>query len=295
MEIKTINTNLFSTGLAWHPKHIIPSLAERIKIRSNKRKPNLIIIDGVSSSGKTTTAVHIMDEINRQHNLPPVDLSNECVQLGTGANDFIKKLKVCREKGLPCVAFDEAGEYNRRSWQSQLNKVMDSIIDTFRAYNIAIIMILHDFSELPKHVWSTRIVSTLIHLKERKKSYGRAYLYSQKRIYWIIKYKKDVVYPEDAYNKEQPNARMVFKNLSEERAKQLDILSTKHKLNKLDSSEIKLNGLVCIKDVMERLGRSRDWVAKQLSVSKAKPKMVLKKVKYYDENILKTLEYNMKR
>ena len=111
-----------------------------------------------------------MDLINQRHGLPQVDLSLNSLQVGTGASDFLSKLRPCAEAGFPVIMFDEAGEYNKRGWNSKLNKIMDSILDTFRAYKIIIIMVLHDFTELPKHVWNAKIPTFLIHLKERKKN-----------------------------------------------------------------------------------------------------------------------------
>jgi len=289
------NKDTFSNGSCWYPSHVLDGMTSKWIKRKEKNKPNLIIIDGVSSSGKTTLGVQCMDALNKACGFPEVDLGSECIQVGTGVNDFIKKLRICAEKGLPCVMFDEAGEYNKRGWNTQLNKVMDSIIDTFRAYKITIFMVLHDFAELPKHVWSTRIVSTLIHLKERKSTYGRAFFYSQERIYWIIKYKKDAVYPEYAYNKEHYNVKVLFRNLIPERAKQLDVLSTQHKKRKLDQSDIKLNGLVNAKLIAEQLGMSKVWVDKKLILVKAKPERVYKLSKYYDKSMVDKLRFLIKR
>jgi len=290
-EIKTT----FSNGEPYYPSAPIHRLTEKFNIRKSMRKPNLILIDGVSSSGKTTLGVHLMDAINKSNGFPPVDLSKDTLQIGTGTHDFISKLTKCADAGYPCIMFDEAGEYNKRGWNSMLNRVMDSILDTFRAYNIIIVMILHDFSELPKHVWTTRIVNLLIHLKERKSCYGRAYFYKQKRMYWVIKFKKDSVFPEDAYNKEHFNVKILFRNLSQERSDQLNVLSTAHKRNKLQNSEVKLKGLITYEEIHEKTGRSISWIKTQVSKLKINPEHMYKKKKYYNPNIVDRMNYMVKR
>lgn len=281
---------LYSNGLPYYPSHIIPRLVDKIILRRNNHKPNLIVIDGVSSSGKTTLAVHLADEINKRLGLPPISLDKDNhLQIGIGASDFLNNLTLCKKERLPVIIYDEAGEYNKRGWISKLNKVLDGVFDTFRAYDIAIIMVLHDFSELPKHIFGVRIINTLIHTTERKSNYGVAKFYSHKRIYWLLKYKKEVVYPEDAYRKEHYNCKIIFKNLSPDRAKSLDILCTEHKFNKLAKSVFDVEGLVSMKDICDKVGRSYFWVFFNIRRLKIKPVKKYNNKNYYDGSVVDKL------
>lgn len=281
---------LYSNGFPYYPDYIITKLVDKIMLRRQHHKPNLIVIDGVSSSGKTTLAIHLVDEINKRVGLEPVSLDKDNhIQIGIGASDFLKNLTICKKNGLPAIIYDEAGEYNKRGWASKLNKVLDGVFDTFRAYDIAIIMVLHDFSELPKHIFGVRIISTLIHTLERKSNYGIAKLYSHKRIYWLLKYKKELVHPEDAYNKEQCNRKIVFKNLSPDRAKQLDVLCTTHKYSKLEQSALKVEGLLSINDISVNLGRGTFWVRQAISKLGIKPKECVNKKFYYEPKVIDRL------
>ena len=291
----------FSSGYPYYPERVILNNVNKWYNRDKLKKPNLILIDGKSSTGKTTLAIHIADQINKKHGLGEVYLNSKdmdnVVQIGTGVDDFISKLEECKRRKLPVIIFDEAGEYNKRGWNSQLNKVVDSIMDTFRAYRIAVIMVLHDFSELPKHVFNTEIIDILIHTKERKKTYGIADFYSHKRLYWVRKFKLDPtnVIPTDAYKKEYKNIRLVFKDLIPERSKELDLISTAHKQTKLSSSEIKLQGLMDVNDIMKKLNRSKIWVRKKISELKLKPKKIFKRSQYFEPEVLSLLELEIKR
>jgi hypothetical protein len=268
---------------------------DKLIIRKNEKKPCLIIIDGISSSGKTTKAVELVDIINKKHGLSEVDLSPKGLQIGTGASDFLSKLRPCAEAGLPAIIFDEAGEYNKRGWNSKLNKIMDSVIDTFRAYKIIIFFVLHDFTELPKHVWNAKIPTFLIHLKERKKGVGRTYWYELKSMYYIINNRTKEVFPEASYDKVYPNFRCEFKNLPPERATALDRLSTKAKKDKLEGSEIAIQGLLGYGDIAKLMLRSEAWVKKTIRTYHMKEERTFKKKKYYTQEILQKLNSKILR
>ena len=255
-------------------------------LRKKDKKPCLVLIDGISSSGKTTKAIHLVNLINKKHNLEEMDLTTKGLQIGTGASDFLSKLRPCAEQGYPAIIFDEAGEYNKRGWNSKLNKILDSVMDTFRAYKIIVFFVLHDFTELPKHIWNAKIPTFLIHLKERRKGVGRSYWYELKSMYYIINNRKTEVFPEASYDRVFPNFRCDFKNLEPEKANALDRLSTNAKKSRLEGSEIAIQGLLGFSDIAKLMLRSEAWVKKTISSMKIKEERIFKKKKYYTQEIL---------
>jgi nucleoside-triphosphatase THEP1 len=289
--------HLYENGTPFQAYSQINENIDDLIIRKNEHKPCLLLIDGMPSSGKTTIGVQLMDIINKKHDLPQVNLNSpkEAIQIGTGAEEFIQKLRQAAEEGQPIIMFDEAGEYNRRGWNTKLNKILDSIMDTFRAYNIIVIMVLHDFTELPKHIWNVKLPTMLIHLKERTGNEGSSQWYDLKDMYWIIHNRKQQVFPEDAYKLQTPVFRTHFKNLSEIRSQQLDKLSTTAKRNKLQGAEIKVQGLLYIKDIKELIQMSEVWIKKKIKELHIKEETTYKKRKYYTQDIISKLRNHIKK
>jgi len=286
-----MNPNLYPNGTPFEAIELVEKNIDKLIIRKNEKKPVFIIIDGSSSTGKTTIGTHLGDMINKKHGLGEIALTKDSPQLGTGSEDFINKLIPAGKKGLPVIMFDEGGEYNRRGWASRLNKIMDKVIDTFRAYNIIIIFILHDFTELPKHVWNVKIATALIHLKERKGlHYGRSYWYDLKSMYYIIHHRTKDVFPEESYDKVYPNFRTKFKDLSPERSHQLDILSTAHKQSSIENQQILLEGLSNYNQLSLQIGKSEAWVRKKVRELKIRPQRIHKKKNYYSQEAISRLE-----
>lgn len=265
-----------------------------LELRRQEKKPCLIIIDGMPSTGKTTIGTHIINEENKICGLGRCDLTKKTLQIGTGTEQFIAKLRPCAEAGYPIIMFDEAGEYNRQGWASKLNKIVNKIMDTYRAYNIIIIMVLHDFQELPKHVWNIKLPTILIHLKERE-SVGRSRWYDLQDMYWIMHNRKTDIFPEASYDKQTPVFRCNFKNLPLEEAKQLDELSTSAKKEKLRGSEIDIQGLLSIHDIQTILEKSVSWIKTHIKQLKIKEQTIYKKKKYYAQEIIAKLRKEIKR
>jgi hypothetical protein len=156
-------------------------------------------------------------------------------------------------------------------------------------------MVLHDFTELPKHVWNAKIPTFLIHLKERKKNVGRSYWYELKSMYYIIYNRKTEVFPEASYDRVFPNFRCEFKNLPPEKAQALDKLSTRAKKDKLEGNEIQMQGLLSYIDIARIMLRSEAWVKKTINQYKYKEERKFKKRKYYTNDIIGKLNSKIKR
>lgn len=292
-----MNPNLYESQSPFKEYETVKKNCEEFTIRKNEKKPVFIIVDGISGAGKTTIAVELADEINKIHQLPEIDLTKQGLQIGMGSQAFLTKLRPAAEKKYPIIIFDEAGEYNRRGWSSRLNKIMDKVMDTFRAYKIIIVFVLHDFNELPQHVWNTKLPTCLIHCKERPrgKHYGRSYWHDIKNMYYIRHYRKQDVFPEASYDKVFRNFKTEFKDLSPERSQALDLLSTTGKKDTLENAELDIQGLMTYKGLAERLARSEAWLRKIIKKLKIKPIRIHKKKAYFSQEIIPRLNNQIKR
>ena len=286
---------IYENGTPLQAKEQINENINALIIRKNEHKPCLLIIDGMPSTGKTTLGTHIMKLINKKHGINEIDLTTKTLQIGTGTTQFISKLRPCAEKPFPVIMFDEAGEYNKRGWNSKLNKILDNVMDTFRAYNIIIIMVLHDFQELPKHVWNIKLPTMLIHLKERTGNTGHTYWYSLEQMYWIMHYRKTEVFPERAYDRVTPVFRSHFLDLEPKEAEALDKLSTTAKKEKLMGTEIKIQGLLMARDIAVQIHMSEVWVKQTIRRLKIKEETIYKKRKYYPQQISEKIKREIKR
>lgn len=290
-----IKKYLYDNGSPFEERELIEREINQWIIRKNQKKHVFIILDGPQSTGKTTLGIELIDIINYKHGLKPCDLTETGIQLSMGGEAFLTKLRLCHDNSMPVIAYDEAGDYNRKGWQSRLNKILERVIDTFRAYGIIAIFIVHDFTKLPAEVFDKRLPWCLIHLKERDTGGGRSEWHYIRNIYYIRHVRKKTIFPEDAFNFIHPNIKCRFKDLSPERSKLLDILSTSTKKEILDTAEIKLKGLLSIKDLSNKLNRSEPWIRAKLPKLGIKPEIKHKKIAYYSYQNFLTLEAELKR
>jgi len=274
----------------FEPFDLVETNIDKAIIRKNLKKPVLPIIDGGLSTGKTTLAILLMDMINVKHGLPIVDLDNP-IQYAMGGEDFIRKLKQCYEHRLPVITYDEAGDFSRKGALTKFNKTLNRVFETFRAYQIIVIMVLPNFSKLSRDIFDNKIPSFLIHLKERKECYGVAHFYENKSMFYIMHNMKSDIFPEASYSKVYPNFKIRFRDLSPERSKQLDKLSTLGKREFLEMAEIKLHGLLSYDDIAMSLHKSKIWVKKKVSIMNIKPQIIYKKVKYFSNDVVSKFRF----
>jgi hypothetical protein len=109
-------------------------------------------------------------------------------------------------------------------------------------------------------------------------------------MYWIRHWRTKEVFPERAYDRVWPAFRCEFRNLSEERSKALDKLSTTQKTEGIEMAELKLKGLINPEQLAAHFGRTRTWVNQTLRKIKAQPVQKYKRLMYYDPNIIALLE-----
>lgn len=251
------------------------ALAETLDDLDNRvnamNKAALIIIDGGVGEGKTTLAIEIMDYLNARHGLPEVDLSMQGVkQLAMGGEDFAKKLLICQAASLPAEAYDEAGDFNKRGSLTRFNALINRTFETYRAFKVIVILALPSFSILDQEIFDKNIPRLLIRVHSRTSSQGNGKAFSLYRMLYIKEKMKKLVVKTQAYGLVDPNFHIHFKDLSPERSKQLDILSTRGKIKELKGAEIKYEGLLSYSDLARKVGRSERWVKKACADLKIK-------------------------
>lgn len=255
----------FSTKLEENLDHIYTRVFK-------KKKAGLIIIDGGVGEGKTTLGVEVVDYFNMLHGAPPVDIKSK-QQIGLGGEDFSKKLVACAELGLPACLYDEAGDFNKRGALTQFNRLINRLFEMYRGLKVIVVVCLPSFRVLDEDLFTKNIPRLLIHVFNRSLKQGNGKAYSLKRMMWI-RFKMNnpkLVIKSQAYGQVQPNFYLHFKDLTEDRSRELDRVSVKGKIKELKQAEIKYSGLLTYSDLARKLGRSENWIKAVCNKLKLKP------------------------
>lgn len=279
---------LYDHGLPFSEKlgENIQDLVTRVK----KGKAAMIIIDGGVGEGKTTLAVEIADYINKHYEQEQIALIyKKHPQLATGGEAFLKQLRECYILLLPVIAYDEAGDFNRRGSLTRFNAMLNRTFETYRAFKIIVILCLPSFWVLDNDLFFKGIPRLLLHLDSRSDQYGNFRGYSLYRMMYIRDRMQKLVVKTFAYDLVEPNFQGHFLDLEPERAKQLDKISTEGKLKSLQKAEVKIEGLMGYGELAHKLGRSIVWCRMAVGKLKLKPKRVISKAKYFDDTVLNRL------
>lgn len=265
--------------------------------RIKKNLPSLIIIDGGQGEGKTTLGIHFLDFFNKKKGLPECSLKiTDHPQIGLGGKEFIKNFNACRDKKLPAIVYDEAGDFSKRGAISRFNNMINRRFETFRSSKIIVILCLPNFNALDNHLFDLKVPRVLFHCRERETtiSYGNYSAYSYARMGWLRYWhgKLPIAIRYQAYNKTYPNYYGHFKNLEPERSNSLAKLSDFGKDKESILSEIKMEGLIGYSDLAQRVGRSIIWVRKVVSELKIKEARIINRAKYFPgETIDRIFDY----
>jgi len=173
-----MTAKLYKNGLPF--SDILSENIKDLQDRVHSRKASLVIVDGGVGEGKTTLVIHILDYINKINKLPPIDIKGP--QLAVGGVDFLRKMRTCHEDKLPCVGYDEAGDFSRRGSLTQFNAMINRTFETFRAFRCIVVMALPTFNVLDQDLIDKNIPRLFLHLKDRGKNYGNFEGYSLYRL-----------------------------------------------------------------------------------------------------------------
>ncbi len=267
-------------------KDNLKDIDERVRLKF----ASLLIVDGGVGKGKTTLACHAADYINSLHGFPKIIFKE---QLATGGPDFLKKLRICYDKGLPCIIYSEAGDFNKRGSLTRFNAMLTRTFETFRAFKIRVILDLPNFNVLDNGLFENNIPRMLLHVSNRNEEYGDFSGYSLYRMFYLRKKMEKLTVKAFAYDMVNPNFRGHFLNYPIKREKELDAFSIKGKLKILRGSEIAAAGLLSYNKLATKLNRSIWWVKKAVSQLKIKHKRIIERSKYFDEQTLNTLSEHL--
>jgi hypothetical protein len=260
--------------------------------RIDQKKASCIIIDGAIGLGKTTLAKEAMDFINGRMGKGKVLLKiKEHPQLSLGGKEFTSCFRETYKRNLPVIAYDEAGDFNRRGAISSFNQVINRLFETYRGFKIIVIICLPNFNLLDNSLFINKIPRMLIHIKDRNMEYGNYQVYSLSGMSWI-RYWYDKL-PMGAKNKcykmVQPNFYGKFKNLPPEEERALDLLSTYGKKELMKDSERKLRGVISYNEIAQKLNISLVYTKRLINELKIKHKLVQDQRKFFDKSVLDIL------
>lgn len=284
--------NLYPHGHAF--SEILATNLKDIVKRVDNKKASMILIDGGVGEGKTTLVIEIVDYINKINGHPEMLIENEKgdagTQLAMGGVEFLKKLRICFDQKLPCVSYDEAGDFSKRGSLTKFNAMLNRTFETFRAFKCVVIISLPCFDVLDGQLFDNQIPRCLIHLNNRSSKQGNFDVYGLDEMnwirYWMTKWPK---HKAKAYGKVIPNYRGHFLDISPARSKKLDLVSTKTKLNILRKSEIKIEGLLSYPEIAQKVDRSVVWVRKAIADLSIKHKRVVDRSKYFEPDVVNQL------
>lgn len=256
----------------------------------NENKENCaIIIDGASGRGKTTLAVHLTDQINQEFGQDILDLSNPD-QLGMGMVQFQKKLGICQQKGLHALIYDEAGDYNKKGAMGRLNKLLNKTWETFRVFRIIPILCLPRFYKLDSPIFDNEIPKLLIHCKEKHENSVDFAAYDFAGMEWMLYHmKKNKLLGRLVYNKTEPIFMGHFLRLDNDRERKLEILTMEGKKDINKQIRIETEGLVNVKDIVHKVGRSDKWVRGKIKELGFREKDIIEGAYYYEGRIIDVL------
>lgn len=267
------------------------NLAENIRKvceRVDNNKAAMIIVDGGVGEGKTTLGVHILDYINSLYGFAPIDIP-KLEQLGMGGSMFLKAMRRCYDKKLPCVGYDEAGDFSKRGSLTAFNAMLNRTFETFRAFRCVVVVMLPNLNVLDQQIFDNQIPRFSLHLKNRTKKTGNFYGYSLYRTLLLKSRMAKLKLKNFAYVTVQANIWGHFKDLDPIRSAQLDKVSTKNKLDILRRSEVKIEGLLTYAELANKMYKSVSWCRQAVNELKIKPVRIIRQQKYFDQAALNRL------
>jgi len=127
-------------------KQGIKGVREKI---NNKNKNELCVFCGPPGTGKSYSGIDHALEID-----PSFVIEDQLTSGRYGAGDFIRLLNSGTLRKGNAVIIDEAGVMvARREWYTQLNKAIDTVLQTFRSDNLCVIFTTPSLDYIDTHCW----------------------------------------------------------------------------------------------------------------------------------------------
>jgi len=293
------NSNLYPNGTPFEDPIDLDNFLYECITEVNGKKPVIIVIGGPQSSAKTTLSVQVADRVNLFTGKPLLDLTNiDNAQYSQGSKTFLRKLTEAREQGYKIIIWDEtAADYRRKRSISNINKILDEAMDMIRMFKMIVILVYHDFGEIPQELIRKKVITCLFQNQDRdvKKNYVVSKTYNYGKMCVIKNNMKKSIIPEYAFKSVSPNFYIKFKDLSPERSLQLEKLSSNIKQKIFDKSDVALNHYLSQEDISDKLGMSKAWVRKKIKELNIPFERRINKITYYNESLLEKLRTKIKR
>ena len=266
----------------------LDELYHRVK---KQKKGAILVIDGGVGEAKTTLSVHCADYVNKLAGFDEINLDpRECIQLAMGGKDFVTKLKLCFEENFPVAIYDEAGDYSKRGSLTSFNAMLNRVFDTFRTYQILVILVLPNFKVLDENLFDKGLPRGLLNCYDKQQGrYGNYRGYDHVRMQWVKHFMSKIRVKQQAYGMETPNFKGHFLDLTAERSHQLDLLSTSGKLESLEKIGVKMDGLLTYGELSIKLQKPISWLrqsVKKLGIDATKK---IGTVNYFTPDIVEAL------
>lgn len=254
-------------------------------------KATCFIIDGGVGEGKTTLGVHLADYINKVNGLPEISLElNDHPQIAMGGKEFSKQMRQCYLKRLPVILYDEAGDYARRQAMTTFNAFLNRIFETYRAFKIVVIICLPNQYVLDNTLFDNKIPRLLLHCEGRTERQGNFKGYSLKRMFFIRGLMRKLEDKNYSYKVNEPCFYGHFLDLPKDRAKKLDALTIKGKMEVLKETEAHLGNLLSMAEVSSKTGYNPNTLRQKFKQLGIKPVTKIGKNVYYNKDILQSVK-----
>jgi len=244
-----------NTKLKWSNPAFTNLIDEQVDRVENK-KPSVIVIDGMHSGGKTTLTGHIGQYIESKYDRE-FDYEN---QVGKGMDNFLERLKWCRENGRKIVVYDEAEDFDRKGAMSRFNRLLNKVFAVMRINKMVVIIVLGIVKKLEYEPIEKGLVRCLINVHGRTGNYANIRLYDAGNIFYLMylmqKYKNSGKAPMMAYSKTATFMRSRILRADSKDETLWDAIDLKDKNRIQDDASLATRGLIDIKTLAKESGYS---------------------------------------
>ena len=265
----------------------IDDLMSRIK----KKKASLAIFDGGVGEGKTTLgAAHIVDYVNIKYgNGQPVDFNGP--QVAMGGKEFGEKLLVCHDKKFLVIAYDEAGDFDKKTTLSRFNRQLMRVFEMYRGFKILVILCLPRFYKLENELFDLGIPRLLIHCEDRTENQGNFRAFDLEQMYYIKHWASKIIVKPKCYDNGMPNFYGHFLDLPPERSAELDRVSVASKRQETKKTVFDVKGRLTFEMIAKHFSKTERWVMFKIKELGNKVDVVtMDRRKWFHKDILKLIE-----
>jgi hypothetical protein len=137
---------------------------------------------------------------------------------------------------------------------------------------VIVVLVLPNFRVLEETLYDKGLPRLLLHCHKKKQGvHGNFDGYDHVRMQWIKNFMTKIRVRQQAYSMEASNFRGHFLDLCPERSRALDALSTKGKVEVLETIQIKMDGLLSYEELSIKLQKPVRWLRDVVKRCEIKP------------------------